>query len=458
MSALSEGKIAIVRTLVESAPDRVVGGLWQALAETTDDSALGGVKRLVEVEVSERNLRNTILQPIAPMCIGAGDDPHRLTFPSWVLRMLWRGLCAVDHEELIAKVRNAPALDTPAHLVALAADRLTALAAASLRAREQADFRAVAQLCDEGRTGGADLLAACLDIAPTVRRATQKLPEWLAHSGGDTAAGARLAYRDAVTADEDAGARFFEMLSAQMAYPWMVLRVISAVMDKPTERYLADSEMAGFGEGLLTDIDASLAQISGLDADAGPLAARSVAKLAELVIQQIMEIETSVDLQREHGWGQRVHKQRAGLASVVEGRLREAEKAAMEALPMQAARNPRIRRPAPRLDMPPDPRCVGRARTLLSFSDELRSTANYGGFSSARNKMVEKLSEYIDQYVHEVLDTIRAGEVEDIGIAAAYLEEAAALDELIRGTKAGELVRRRAQAVLQSEPSRQHNG
>ena len=40
MAALSERKIAIVRTLVESAPDKVVGSLRQALAETSDESAL----------------------------------------------------------------------------------------------------------------------------------------------------------------------------------------------------------------------------------------------------------------------------------------------------------------------------------------------------------------------------------------------------------------------------------
>lgn len=453
MAALSERKIAIVRTLVESAPDKVVGSLRQALAETSDESALGGVKRLVEVEVYERNLRNTVLQPIAPMCVGAGDDPHKLTFPSRVLGLVWRGVRAMDDAEDITVVRDAAEHDTPAHVVTAAEDRLTVLAAAGVRAREQKDFRAAAEICDQARPGGADQLAACLEIAPIVRRATQKLPEWLAHPGGETAAGARVAYRDAVTADDDAGPRFFEMLSAQMAHPWMVLRVISAVMDKPTERYLGDSEMAGFGEGLLADIDAALATIAGLKADAGPQAGRSAAKLAELVVQQIMEIETCVDLQREHGWGHRVHKQRASLAGVVEGRLREAEKATMDALPVQPPRNPRIRRQVPRLGAAPDRRLVDRAVTLLSFSDELRSTANYGGFSSARNKMVERLGEYVDHYVDEVLDLIRTDEVEDVGIASAYLEHAALLDQLIRGGKAGELIRRRAHAALHPDGS-----
>jgi len=455
MTALSERKIAIVRTLVESAPDRVVGSLRQALAETSDQSALGSVKRLVEVEVYERNLRNHVLQPIAPMCVGAGDDPHRLTFPSRTLALLWRGLRAVDDDEDITVVRNATDNDTPPHEVAAAEDRLTALAVAGLRARTQSDFRTAAEVCDQARTNGAALLASCLEIASTVRRATQKLPEWLAHPGGETSAAARLAYRDAVNKDEDAGARFFEMLSAQMAHPWMILRVISAVMEKPTERYLADSEMASFGEALLKDVDDALATIGQLPADAGPAAARAAAKLAGLAVQQIMEVENSVDLQREHGWGHRIHKQRASLAGVVEGRLREATKATMDALPVQAARNPRVRRQVPRLGVPPEQRMVDRALTLLSFSEELHSAANYGGFSSARNKMVETLGEYIDHYVDEVLDLIRTDEVEDADLAAAYLETAAGFDQLLRGGKAGELIRRRAHAALSPDHSHQ---
>lgn len=457
MSALSERKIAIVRTLVESAPDRVVGSLRQALADTSDNSALGGVRRLVEVEVADRTLRNLILQPIAMMCVGAGDDPHRMTFPSRALGLIWRGLRATEMAT-IADVRDAEDKDTPVHIVLAARDKLTAAAAAGLRARERDEFRMAAEVCDYARSGGAELLASCLDMAPVVRQATQRLPEWLAHPGSETTAATRLAYKDAVTISDEAGPRFFQMLAAQMAHPWMVLRVISSVMDKPTERYLADSELAGFGESLLDDIDAALAEIAGLTPDAGPATARSVAKLADLVVQQISEIEGSVDLDREHGWGRRVHKQRASLATAVEGRLRETEKAAMEALPLMPPRDRKSRRQPPRLSSPPDPQLVARARTLLSFTDELKITANYGGFSSTRNKLIEKLGEYLDHYVDEVVDRLRSDEVEDRDVAAAFLATAAEFNLLLRGDKAADIVRRRAHAALHPEHSQPGEG
>lgn len=450
MSALPERKIAIVRTLVESAPDKVVGSLRQALSDASANSALYDVKQVVDTEVAERTLRNTILQPIAPMCVGAGDHPYRLTFPSRVLPLVWRGLRAIE-SEAIDRARDAVENLEPPHVVQDAYDKLTAAAAAGVRAREAEPFRAAADICDAAQDDGADVLATCLDLAPVVRRATERMPEWLAHPGSETTAAARLSYRDAVEIDGDAGAQFFEMLAAQLAQPWMIMRVISAVMEKPTERYLADSEMAGFGEHLLEDIEAEIHGIAKLDVEGGASAGRQAAKLVDLVVQQIMEIENSVNLDRSHGWGQRVVKQRASLAAVVEGQFRQAEKAAIEALPMHAPRNQRVRRQVPRLSAPPEDHLVGRATTLLSFADELRTTANYGGFSTARNKLVEKLGEYLDHYVEEVLDFVRTGDVENRDVAEAFLERAAAFDHLVRGAKAAELIRRRANAALHSE-------
>lgn len=450
MAALSERKIAIVRTLVQAAPDKVVGSLQQALAETSLTSALGGVRRLVEAEVFERTLRNTVLQPILPMCVGAGDDARALTFPGRTLPLLWCGLRQTQAES-IEQVRAALTSDAPWPAAQAACDRLTAAAAAGLRERSQADFETVAQLCDRGRARGGELLAACLDISPVVRAAAQRLPEWIAHPGGETSAGARLAYKDAVAIAEDAGQPFFQMLAAQLAQPWMVLRLISAVMDRPNERYLADSELANFAENLMGDIDRALDGIAGFSPDEGADAGRAAAKVADLVVHQVLELESCVDLQRDHGWGLRVVKQRARLASVVEGRLREADKATSEALPMHTPRQARARRPLPRLSSPPDPRLVRRAFTLLSFCEELRTTANYGGFSATRNKLIEKLGEHLDHYVEDVLDLLRTEEAESREAAAAFLETAAEFIILVRGDKAAELIRRRAHLALQVE-------
>ena len=449
MDALSERKIEIVRHLVESAPDRVVGGLQQALSQTAVESPLGRVKLVVETEVADRTLRNVTLQPIAPMCVAAAADPSDVTFPPRVLSLIWRALKDSQPEAVdLLRVDDYP----EPHKRTDAQDQMVAAVLEGLREGANPDLVAAGEVAEAARPGSRDQLIACLEISPVVRRATHRLPEWLAHAGADTTASARLAYKDAVVIADDAGPLFFHMLAAQMAQPWMVMRVISSVMDKPTERYLKDSELASFAEKLMGEIDRSIAAIAAMKADEGPDAGRAAAARAELAVHQILEMEGSVELPRDQGWGQRVVKQRAGLAGVIEGRLKEAERAVIEALPMFAPRNQRVRHQVPLLTKAPEERLAVRAVALLTFSHELRSTANYGGFSTARNKLVEKLSEYIDHYVESVVDLLRTDEVEDRTIAASFLEKAADFNHLLRGDKAAELTRRRSQSALQSDP------
>jgi hypothetical protein len=446
MAALSERKIEIVRQLVEAAPDRVVGGLQAALSETSEDSVLAGVRRLVDVEAHDRRLRNAILLPIAPMCIGDGKDPHRTVFPARALALLWRGLKAIAPDR-IAEAEAALIDFRPGESPTEPFDSLVRLAALALRNRQTREFELAAEACEAARSRGAELFGVCLDLAPVVRRTVPKLPDWITHFSEDNTASARLAYKDAVAVAEDSGPLFFELLGAQLAHPWMVLRIISAVMDNPTERYLADSELAVFGQRVLIEIEETLKAIGKLDPTAGPEAGRTAGRQVELITFLIAEMEACIDLSREHGWGHEIANHKKSLAAAAESHLRSAEKFANAALPTQPARLRRIRRLIPRLTVVPDPVATRRALTLLAFAHEVRSSANYGGFAAARSKMLEKLGDLLDNYVEEALDLIRTGDADDEGVGFAFLEVAAEISLLARDEKAAELVRRRAAAV-----------
>lgn len=448
MSALSERKLDIVRTLVESAPDKVVEGLNRALADVGGDSPLISVRRLVETEARDRNLRNIVLLPIAPMCVGDGRDPLRLIFPARIMGLLWRGLKA----QAPAIVRNAelalydyrPGETSTEHF-----DRLVRLAAKGLRAGELREFRQAAEACDEARPDGAATLLACLDLAPVVRGVAHKLADWTAQ-GGDATVGARLAYKDAVAVAADAGPRFFQMLAAHLQSDWMILRIIAATMETPTERYLADSELGVFGERILSEIEQALKDIMKLDLDGGPQAAVQAARVIDQVTLKCNELETCVTLSRDHGWGSVLGKHRKALAAIVEARFRDTEKYFAEALPCGEAGLKRARRGAAKLGAPPNETAVRRCETLLTFLDEVRSSAAYGGFASARAKLLEALGDELDQYVEELLALLKAGDVPDEANARAFLGVAADFSRLVRDEKAADLVRRRLAALTAS--------
>jgi hypothetical protein len=457
MAALSDRKIEIVKTLVESAPDKIVGGLQRALADIGTDTLLASVRQLVETEARDRHLRNTVFLALAPLCVGDGSNTHSLVFPARALAFVWRGLKSAAPIEMAAAQNAAAAVASAAASKqrqpdpSKAYDALVTVAAAGLRAAEVRDFRVAAELCDKARTGGAEAFAACMDISPIVRRAIPRLPEWVAEPADEVSAAARLAFKDSVAIAEDAGPRFFEMLAAQIDPPWMVLRIISAIMEKPTERYLHDSELGGFAERVMNDIDEALKAISRLDPDGGPAAGRVAAESLGLTTEQTFELECCIELTRDHGWGKRIMDQKKTLASVAENRLKDAEKLAAAALPTGSSRMARFRKAVPSLDDPPDPKVVNRALTMLTFAAVSRPFANHGGFSAAHTKMVEKIGAQLDHYVEEVLDIMRTT-VTDVGIANAFLMVAADIAALVRDEKAGEMVRRRAGAASHFEP------
>jgi hypothetical protein len=450
MVALSDRKIEIVRTLVEAAPDKIVGGLQRALAETGGDTVLASVRQLVEVEARDRLLRNAVFHPVAALFVGDGSDTRRLVFPARALACIWRGLKTFAPAEMTAAADAAAAIvkagtkEQRPPDASKAFDAVVATAAQALRDSDMREFRTAIELCDRARAGGGETLLACLEISPVVRRTLGRLPEWVSRGGEDTGAAARIAYKDAVAIAEDAGPRFFEMLAAQVNPPWMVLRIISAIMDKPTERYLADSELGGFPERVMDEIDASLKSISKLDLDAGPEAARVAGALVELITQQHFELEGCIELTRDHGWGHRIMGQKKSLASVVEGRLRDSEKVISAALPTISTGFGRSRRSGPRLDTAPDPQAAVRAVTLLTFAHQIRHCANYGGFAAMHTKVMEKLWDVVDHYAEDVLADVRNGDAPDLAIAHAHLRVAADIAALVHDEKAGELVRRRA--------------
>lgn len=446
MAGLPEQKIEIVRTLVQSAPDSVVGNLQAALMNAGADPALSSVRRLVEVEAADRRLRNVVLAAIAPLCVGDGRDPDYLRFPAATLSAIWRGLrTSCPHEVEFAAavlIDFRPDESSPEPF-----DDLVRRALGGLRVGQQPDFVRAAELADAARPNGAAELCACLKLAPIVREATLRLPEWFGRVSEEKAAIARLAYKDAVGVSEDAGPRFFEMLAGQLADPWMILRVISVVMDRPEETYLSASELAIFAERIFKSIDENLVEVGRLKPDDGPVRAREVGKIVEKITLQIGLIDESIELARASGWGKRLADQKHALATVVERRLREADRAVIAALPRAPMRVARVMKDMPRLTEAPDVKAVNQALTLLQFAEETRNSANYGGFASMRAKVLESIGETLDVYVEEVLDMMRHDEVEDPAIGHSFLDHAARFAGLVRDRRAAEIVRRRAAAL-----------
>ncbi len=449
MGQLSESQLSTVRALLSAAPDGAVRDLEETLsAGSGGHETMRAIRAMVVAEALDRRARNAVFRPLVPLCAPARANLGGVVFPAGALGGLWRGLKASGG----ANVAVALALADPHHFEAPPEsiyDELCGEAAAGLRARANDGYVAAAARLDQGATGGAEQFAAYLDLVPVARAALDRMHEWLGRLNDERIVAARLAFNDAVAVAEDGGPRLLEILYAHLEEPWAILRLVSAVMQRPDERYVANSELAVFGERLLEDIDTQLKRVSVFDADRGPpggLLAGAAVRIAALEIQ---EFDESLELSRDGPWGTRLTRQKRSLVQAVEGRLKAVESEVAAALPLQ---NSGFRRQGvrgqPKLTADPDPRQVERARAFLTLLHEARNSADKLGFGSLWGKTTEAVQARLDTYIEDLLEKLRAAaEGEDLDRIRVFLEVAAEFMGLVSDDRAAQIVRRRVAAA-----------
>jgi hypothetical protein len=258
----------------------------------------------------------------------------------------------------------------------------------------------------------------------------------------------RLLFKDADAIAPDASPRLLEVLLAQTAEPWRLLRIISAVTHRAGDRYLSSSEMAEFCERVLADIERRVNLVRLFDVDGGVEAGHTAAAAVAVAISEIGEFEESLDLNKTGPWGQRIAKLKLSLSGLTEGLLKKAPKLVGEALPLQQVRVGGVNlRMEPRLDPAPDARLVRRAMASLAFFDRCRATSGQGGWGTVRGRAGEEIAHRLDSYIEDILAMAHGGELDSLDQARAFLEVAADMTALAQDEKSAQIVRRRAAAA-----------
>lgn len=445
MPGLSDSQLSMVTALIDSAPDSAIRSLHLALSsDSRINGPMAAIRDLVDAEATDRKARALVFAPICAMCVSGKPAYPRKTFPARTLPLLWAALKTVRPAEVQQAIGAAliwTAETTPPEVF----DSLLLTCAAGLRGPAGTPFAAAAALLEEAESGDADVFASYLDLAPLARGALPKLPDWLGRMTGERAAAVRLAFRDASEIAKDAGPRLVEILAARLDEPWQILRVVSAVMDRPHDAFLAASELAPIGERLLAEVESHFEILNRFDPRAGAGAGWAAAEAVRMISVQVAELEETVDLKRDGPWGARVAQLKALTAQKAEAIISKADAAVADVLPLKRRGGGKLRG-APIFGEPIGPDAMARAEAMLAFIERSRAAAATGGYASTRAKMIEKLDDRLDHYVEDVLDYLRGDGPDKAASARQHLDAAARLIGLLRDEKAAQIVRRRAAA------------
>jgi hypothetical protein len=409
-------------------------------------AALAPVRAMVRAELSGRGVRDVVLAPVALLCAPRADGFKQALFPTGALSRVWRALRTLEPNTVTVAVSNLT-LGAEDDNYPPACDDLCRAAVAAIRDGTPA-MQGLVRYLEDYQPGAAAQFAGYLELAPLARTAIKRLPVWLRNMTEEHAAAVRLLFKDADGIAADASPRLIEVLLAQTAEPWRLLRVISAITHRAGDRYLSSSELAEFCERVLADIERRVSLVRLFDVDGGVEAGQAAAAAVAVALSEILEFEESLDLNKTGPWGQRVSQLKQSLSGLTEGFLKKAPKIVSEALPLQQVRLGGMKlRMEPQLDSPPDARLVRRAMASLAFFDRCRPAAAQGGYGTIRNRAGEEIAHRLDSYIEEILAMAHGGELVSPEHARAFLEVTADMIALARDEKSAQIVRRRAAAA-----------
>jgi len=446
MGDLNEARLLAVGALLQRTPDRALQSLASLLAsDQSNDASIRLVRQLVSAEVRDRRFRSMTFEPLAVLCKAPTALP-RLSFPPTTPALLWQAVKAYQ-PSLAAKLAATP--ETKAGRLELVAtmNEICAAAAEGLEKRATSAFEALADLLNGSHNGCARVIALLI-ITPELRDALAKAPTWLGSYEPDHAAAVRIAFRTVSEKASEAGFLFMEVLFAVIEQPASILKLVSMIMDRPSDRFLAASELSSIGERLLDLIDQHINAVQTFDPKRGLEGGVATAAAADAATAIICEFETHLTMPREGVWGARIVQQRRALSLAMETRLQEVEAAMAAALPVTSLRShgKKLRGPPDLTKMPP-PVASDKLLGLAALLSRCRNAAQTNGFGALRTKLMEVQDQALDTYIQDVLDMMHRGQA-PVEIARPYLDLAAEVFGLIRDPKAAELVRRRTVAAI----------
>lgn len=405
MTGLSVASQAALKAMIQSAPDDALTRLSTAL-RTTPGQRVDWIRRLIRAEQSVRRMRTAAFRPLIPMFRARLDGVRSLTFPAPILGGLWRQVCA-RQAVLVDRARDMAVAG--GEIDAGLLDQFCVAAAALLRDEP-------ASVWEFLKPEVARELAACFDLAPLARAALPMLDRWTGPPDPDSEASLRLMMRDAERIGEDAVFRMVEILLANIAEAPLILRVIGRIAHTDgEERFLAESELADFGERLFERLQAAAEALDEFHpARAAPGDAEAVAARLTAAAEILRQMELSLALTPDGDWGGRAQMLKMRMGRGLENVMVLAPRLVEKALPMERVRIVgAMSRMAPVMDAAAAGPLVDQARAALTLVHGAPSAATVLGCGGPRGQVCETLQKRLMPYGDELIEALNAGDGPD---------------------------------------------
>lgn len=298
-------------------------------------------------------------------------------------------------------------------------------ALATERARKQVE----AILKDRLAVADAVEMALLLGVGEQVTVLQDKLPKPVPVFTENLIEVAHAAYTDLVECTPEAAPYAVVITMNRLARRWEALRLAVKISGKTQDTLISATDVGLVGEILFGDLESFSRAVRDakhprFDADA---LIENVASFAELSSAIVKEME----LRRDGKWGQRLLKDRAEIAAVMDGFMERLPKEVLTALPGK-----KNKRPA-------DPEKIERALRYATLVAGCKPFAAAASFAASLKDAQDEAATHLRSYSDEALWDLRSAEGERRQVLQDQFALAIELTAILCGEEEAELLRRR---------------
>ncbi len=287
--------------------------------------------------------------------------------------------------------------------------------------------------------------ALLLSVAPIVIEIQEKLTRPVPVLTDDLLWALRGIYDRTVETAPDAAPYVGVIAMHRLARPWEALKLPMMISRQSQDTLISSTDMGLVGELIFGDIEGYCkavrdAKHPNFDAD---VLVENISHFTALS----SGIVKGIDMRRDGKWGQRLMKDRAALAEVMDGFMERAPKELAAALPLQKSGfsgGPKM----PDFSRPVDPDKTERALRYAHLVIGCKPFAVAGSFGASVKKAEEEMCQMLRTYNEDVLRELRSSDDQKRAVAESQFVSVVKLTAVLFSAEEAELLRRRGRAAL----------
>jgi hypothetical protein len=440
MAVLPFQKRALLREMFSSMPIRHLESLSEALSYSKDPK-FSEVAAMIATEESSRRLRDNVFTPFSGFFLNRDKDPkyNGKTFPYSFYRKLWAILCEREDGLIpLAVIDNHHYNISDAAPYSFLGLIKSAAALCRLNGDDFKDVRSgeIPYEMLEDFAAYCDLYRLAVDLLGDIKEA-------IFRPDATRSARLRIVFRHAADIHEDGAVRLMEIAYSYLKDPASVLKIISILLDRPSDRFLVMSEMATFGERSIARTENFGVKLTEYRRQPNFSQLSAFGLEASQALKEIHAIQDAIELTKDGPLGKRLSATQGKIIDFIEETIKSYDRPLKDVFPFSGSKG----RSMPRVDGIIKPESIERLKNIIEFCFCVQPLASTCGYLVILNQAFETMGRTAEDFFDGLLELANADNPPSYNPLMMAFERAEEITQIVSGEEKANLMRRRVACI-----------